>query len=64
MYAQNRREWMLGRPPCRGYGSARRFCGVVDASLGDATHTVLFVLVTAIRIALGDSDGGDEARNC
>ena len=55
---------MLGRPPCQGYGSGRQFCGVVAASLGDATVAVLFVLVGAIRIALGDGDGGKEARAC
>ena len=57
-------QWMLGRPPGRGYGSGRRFRGVVAASLRDATHAVLFVLVAANRIALGDGDGGEEARTC
>ena len=57
-------QWMLGRPPCRGYVSGRQFCGIVAALLGNAMHTVLFVLVAAIRIALDDGDGGEEARTC
>ena len=52
----------LGAPPCRGYRSGRQFRGVVAASLGYATHAVLFVLVAAIRIALDNDNGGDEAR--
>ena len=55
-------QWMLIRPPRRGYGSGRRFRDVVAASLGDATHAVLFVLVLAIRIALDNGNGDDEAR--
>ena len=52
---------MLGRPPRRGHGSGRRFRGVVAASLGDATHAILIVLVAAIQIALDNGNGGDEA---
>ena len=52
----------LGAPPRRGYGNGRRFRGVVAALLGDATHTVLFVLVAAIQIALDNGNGGDEPR--
>ena len=48
--------------PRRGYGSGRRFRGVVATSLVDAMHAVLFVLVAAIRIALDNGDGGEEAR--
>ena len=55
-------QWMLGCPPCQGFDSARRFCGVVAALLGDATHAVLIVLVAAIRIALDIGNSGDEAR--
>jgi len=55
-------QWMFGRPPRRGYGSARQFCSVVAALLGNATHTVLFILIAAIRIALDNGNGGDEAR--
>ena len=54
----------LVAPPRRGYGSGRRFCGVVAASLGDTAHAVLILLVDAIWIAMGDGDGGDEARTC
>ena len=43
---------MLGRPLRRRYDSRRRFCGVIAASLVDATHAVLIVLVAAIRMAL------------
>ena len=51
-------QWILGRPPRRGYSSERQFCGVVAASLGDATHAILIVLVAAIRIALDNGNGG------
>ena len=51
-------QWILGRPPRRGYSSERRFGGVVAASLGDATHAILIVLVAAIRIALDNGNGG------
>ena len=57
-------QWMLIRPPRRGYGSGRRFRDVVAASLGDATHAVLFVPIAVIRITLGDGDGGKDARTC
>ena len=53
---------MLGRPPRQWYGSGRQFRGVVAASLGDATHIVLIILVAAIRIALDNGNGGDEVR--
>ena len=55
-------QWMLGRPPRRGYGSGGQFRGVVAALLGDATHAILIVLVAAIRIALDTGNGGDKAK--
>ena len=55
-------QWMLGRPPRRGYSSRRQFCGVAAALLGAATHTVLIILVAAVRIAQDNGNGGDEAR--
>ena len=57
-------QWILGHLLRQEYNSRRRFRGVVAASLGDATHTVLIVLVAAIRIALDIGNGGDEARTC
>ena len=51
---------MLERPPRQGYDSRRRICSVITASLGDATHAVLIVLVAAIEIAVGNVDGGAE----
>ena len=55
-------QWILGPSPRRGYGSGRRFRGIVAASLGEVTHAALFVLIAAIRIALDNVSGGDEAR--
>ena len=55
-------QWMLGPPPRRGYDSGSQFCSVVAASLGNATHTVLIVLVATIRIALDNGNGVDKAR--
>ena len=55
-------QWVLGRPPRRGYGSGRQICGVLAASLGDATRAILIVLVAAIRIALDTGNGGDKAK--
>ena len=53
----------LGVPRVEGtYGSGRRFCSLVAASLGDATRAVLIVLVAVIRIALDNGNGDDEAR--
>ena len=55
-------QWMLERPPRQGYDIGRQICSIIAASLGDATHAVLIVLVPAIRIALDNGNGGDEAR--
>ena len=55
---------MLERPQRHGYDRERQFRGVVAAWQGDVTHSVTIVLVTAVGIALGDGDGGDEARTC
>ena len=56
-------QWILERPPRRGCGRGSRFRGVVAASLVDATHAVLIVLVAAIRLALDNGNGGDWRRS-
>ena len=57
------RRWpclVLGRPPRQGYASGRRIHGVIAASLGDAMHAILIVLVAAIEIAVGSADDDAE----
>ena len=51
---------MLECPLCRGCNSGRQIHSVIAASLGDATHAVLIILVAVIEIALGNADGGAE----
>ena len=54
---------MLERPPRRGYDSRRRILSVKAASLGDTTHAVLIVLVSAIEIVVCNVDDDDGAKD-
>ena len=51
-------QWVLECPPCQGYDSGMRICSVIAASLGKVTHTVLIVLVTAMKIVVDSADDG------